>query len=59
MKLAEDFILHLRYFIRYIKAVIIKTSPHIAERSKFVEITVQSICKVLSLWAVEDASPYI
>lgn len=37
MKLAENFILHLRYFICYIKAVIIKTSPHIAERSEFVK----------------------
>lgn len=37
MKLAENFILHLRYFICHIKIVIIKTSPHIAERSKYVE----------------------
>lgn len=59
MKLAENFILHLRYFICYIKIVIIKTSPHIAERSKYVLITVKNICNVLSRWAVEDASPYI
>lgn len=37
MKLAQDFILHLRYFICYIKIVIIKTFPHKAERSKFVK----------------------
>lgn len=37
MKLAENFILHLRYFICYIKIVIIKTSPHIAERSELVK----------------------
>lgn len=37
MKLAENFILHLRHFICYIKIVIIKTSPHIAERSEYVE----------------------
>lgn len=41
------------------KIVIIKTSPHIAERSKYVLITVKNICNVLSRWAVEDASPYI
>ena len=58
MKLAENFILHLRHFICYIKIVIIKTSPHIAERSKYVLITVKNICNVLSRWAVEDASTY-